>query len=47
MQVDLHIAELTVRETFDFGARVQGTALKAGEMLLPLFQHAGYHSRSA
>ncbi len=30
MQVDLHIAELTVRETFDFAARVQGTAMKAG-----------------
>jgi len=36
MQVDLHIAELTVRETFDFGARVQGTALKAGEMHYPI-----------
>ena len=33
MQVDLHIAELTVRETFDFAARVQGTGLKAGELL--------------
>lgn len=31
MQVDLHTAELTVRETFDFAARVQGTQLKAGE----------------
>lgn len=31
MQVDLHTAELTVRETFDFAARVQGTKLKAGE----------------
>ncbi|CAK0748752.1 hypothetical protein CVIRNUC_001857 [Coccomyxa viridis] len=29
-QVDLHTAELTVRETLDFGARVQGTGLKAG-----------------
>lgn len=29
-QVDLHIPELTVRETFDFAARVQGTGLKAG-----------------
>ncbi len=47
MQVDLHIAELTVRETFDFGARVQGTALKAGEMFGPDFQHAGHLSRSA
>ncbi|BDA47821.1 probable pleiotropic drug resistance protein 1 [Coccomyxa sp. Obi] len=28
-QVDLHIPELTVRETFDFAARVQGTGLKA------------------
>jgi len=36
MQVDLHIAELKVRETFDFGARVQGTALKAGEMHYPI-----------
>lgn len=30
MQVDLHVPELTVRETFDFAARVQGTGLKAG-----------------
>ncbi|EIE18194.1 putative pleiotropic drug resistance protein 3 [Coccomyxa subellipsoidea C-169] len=28
-QVDLHVPELTVRETFDFAARVQGTGLKA------------------
>ncbi len=44
MQVDLHIAKLTVREIIDFGARVQGTALKADEMLLSSFQHAGHHS---
>lgn len=34
MQVDLHTAELTVRETFDFAARVQGTKLKAGENIV-------------
>jgi hypothetical protein len=30
VQVDLHIPELTVRETFDFAARVQGGGIKAG-----------------
>lgn len=28
LQIDEHIAELTVRETFDFAARCQGTALR-------------------
>ena len=37
MQVDLHTAELTVRETFDFAARVQGTKLKAGENVVTAF----------
>ncbi len=29
-QQDIHLAELTVRETFDFAARCQGTGHKAG-----------------
>ena len=29
-QTDLHLPELTVRETMDFAARVQGTGYKAG-----------------
>lgn len=35
-QVDLHIPELTVQETFSFAARVQGTGLKAGVSLFRL-----------
>ncbi len=31
LQVDNHIAELTVRETLDFAARVLGVGHKAGE----------------
>lgn len=34
-QVDLHIPELTVRETFDFAARVQGSGIKAGKSSQP------------
>lgn len=30
-QTDTHLAELTVRETFDFAARCQGTGHKAGQ----------------
>lgn len=30
-QVDVHTAELTVRETFDFAARMQGPGFRAGE----------------
>ena len=30
LQVDNHIAELTVRETLDFAARCQGVGHKAG-----------------
>ena len=33
MQNDLHLGELTVRETFDFAARCQGVGHKAGEGL--------------
>lgn len=33
-QTDTHLAELTVRETFDFGARCQGTGHKAGTSLI-------------
>ena len=29
-QTDNHMAQLTVRETFDFGARVQGTGKQSG-----------------
>ena len=29
-QTDSHMAQLTVRETFDFGARVQGTSNQSG-----------------
>ena len=29
-QTDTHLPELTVRETFDFAARAQGTGHKAG-----------------
>ena len=37
-QTDLHLPELTVRETMDFAARVQGTGHKAG--LLPALPRA-------
>ena len=30
-QTDTHLAELTVRETFDFAARCQGTGHKSGQ----------------
>ena len=30
-QIDTHLPELTVRETFDFAARSQGTGHKAGD----------------
>ena len=30
-QTDLHLPELTVRETMDFAARVQGVGHKAGQ----------------
>lgn len=33
-QTDTHLAELTVRETFNFAARCQGTGHKAGEVLI-------------
>lgn len=38
-QVDLHMGELTVRETLDFGARCQGVGANQGEMglLRPIF----------
>ena len=32
-QNDLHIAELTVRETLDFAARCQGIGHKAGKLV--------------
>ena len=32
MQVDNHVAELTVRETLDFGARVLGVGHKDGAL---------------
>lgn len=32
-QTDSHMAQLTVRETFDFGARVQGTGTQSGTTL--------------
>ena len=35
-QTDTHLAELTVRETFDFAARCQGTGHKAGALLITL-----------
>lgn len=40
-QQDIHLAELTVRETFDFAARCQGTGHKAGRLptVLPLLLH--------
>lgn len=34
-QTDTHLAELTVRETFDFAARCQGTGHKAGRSTRP------------
>ena len=43
VQVDLHIAELTVRETFDFAARVQGTGLKAGDLPSPSLNRIKYY----
>ena len=44
LQVDLHTAELTVRETLDFGARVQGTGLKAGTSAAPTYTYNPLHS---
>ena len=38
-QTDTHLAELTVRETFDFGARCQGTGHKAGTSLIICLPH--------
>ena len=35
LQVDRHIAELTVRETLDFAARCQGVGHKAGAKAPP------------
>ena len=35
-QTDTHLAELTVRETFDFAARCQGTGHKAGKSFAPV-----------
>lgn len=34
-QTDLHLPELTVRETMNFAARVQGVGHKAGKPLRP------------
>lgn len=34
-QTDTHLPELTVRETFDFAARSQGTGHKAGDWQAP------------
>ena len=31
-QTDIHLGELTVRETFDFSSRCQGVGHKAGEL---------------
>jgi len=42
-QQDIHLAELTVRETFDFAARCQGTGHKAGIVLLFSLQHSCTH----
>lgn len=39
-QEDVHMGELTVRETFDFAARCMGAGTKAGEP----FQHCLTHS---
>lgn len=33
-QTDLHLPELTVRETMNFAARVQGTGRKAGKFCI-------------
>lgn len=35
-ETDLHLPELTVRETMNFAARVQGTGHKAGQCPKPL-----------
>ena len=40
-QVDNHIAELTVRETLDFAARVLGVGHKAGAFAVPLRHRSG------
>lgn len=37
-QYDLHIPEMTVRETLDFSARFQGVGSRAGETL-SIFQY--------
>lgn len=47
-QTDTHLPELTVRETFDFAARSQGTGHKAGMQVCPLNQfHADNLDTSA
>ena len=37
-QTDLHLPELTVRETMDFAARVQGVGHRPGRLFAPLSQ---------
>ena len=39
-QYDLHIPEMTVRETIDFSARCQGVGSRAGKVFL--FVHVDY-----
>lgn len=39
-QYDLHIPEMTVRETLDFSARCQGVGTKHGNFVLALLQLA-------
>lgn len=36
-QVDNHIGELTVRETLDFAAQVQGTGYKYGNFFISIY----------
>ena len=45
-QVDSHLAELTVKETMDFSARVQGPGTKRGASPLaaPTLELHGRHS---
>lgn len=38
-QNDLHIPEMTVRETLDFSARCQGTGSRAGMLVFLLHAH--------
>jgi ABC-type multidrug transport system ATPase subunit len=46
-QRDLHVGQMTVRETLDFSAKCQGTGTRYGEFLgasIVVFSHLDFHS---